>query len=639
MAVRVGGFADASGDGPAGQAEQSECWEIIGFAEFREARCFENPSPQDLKLVEQMQMSCYRKKVSEYEFPIAGIVSTCGMLERPVAVKLPSITRVRKQTMAVPEAVSQDILSSKVVGIGQALQEIVGPSCRRWLLWKCNDINATIMTAMQNQCQFKWPLFPAVARTLGLEVPDQPLPFTVAHTRPEGDAVNDEAESDITDDDDEEGGFVKKQTSPAATMLKFLRFRALLRPGSHLREALAIAADLLGCDVTKVQDPSTFRIPDNDTLRRGLVKVDCGLMLWSRHWWNHGYRAATCLLADSSEQSHYDFFCQRTDSLEIPPKLKLEDRVQLDETRHFRRSILPLGVLGYGETDIAHKVQVLVHTARLLTGSSSALDAWRHSIRGMCTDQGVERSLCDIPFIQDPALVNQVLDDYKANKVPMLGSEPNAFFFPKAVLITGPMHILWNAFEQCVKRTASWPFFQEILSAILAFLGHRGLRERFLQTCFDEGMPGERAVFYNWKHKVVDWKWEYMEEVFAKVSAAISLFLSRFDEQKIKKPIGHVEAADTIDPNCLSKITKAKGDDLKVAALTESYSVFAKAVGHEARWFTGCRCHDHIWKQSVSDLAKTRLFRKEMDGDIEECIWRGRRGSELARGYWRQMVV
>ena len=84
------------------------------------------------------------------------------------------------------------------------------------------------------------------------------------------------------------------------------------------------------------------------------------------------------------------------------------------------------------------------------------------------------------------------------------------------------------------------------------------MRERFLQTCFDEGVPGERAVFHNWKHKVVDWKWAYMEEVFTRLSPAISLFLLRYDEQKIKKPIGHVEADGTIVPNCLAKITKAK---------------------------------------------------------------------------------
>jgi len=130
-----------------------------------------------------------------------------------------------------------------------------------------------------------------------------------------------------------------------------------------------------------------------------------------------------------------------------------------------------------------------------------------------------------------------------------------------------------------------------------------------------------------------------MEEVFARMSPMIGIFLSRFDEAKIKRPIGHAEAtSETVGPSCMSKLAKAKGEADKLGALIEAYNVFSKSVGREARWFTGCPCHDHIWRQPISDLAKLRLFKQEVGDGINECIWRGRRGLELARGHWKQML-
>ena len=96
----------------------------------------------------------------------------------------------------------------------------------------------------------------------------------------------------------------------------------MLRPGTNVRSALLLAAELSG----RSEDLSGLRVPAKETLRRAEVKLDLALMLWSRQLWNNGYQAQSCLLADSSEQNHYDFFCQRMDSLEVPPKLSVEIR-------------------------------------------------------------------------------------------------------------------------------------------------------------------------------------------------------------------------------------------------------------------------------------------------------------------------
>ena len=103
---------------------------------------------------------------------------------------------------------------------------------------------------------------------------------------------------------------------------------------------------------------------------------------------------------------------------------------------------------GYGETDAAHKGQLLIHVARLLTGSDTALEAFRFSVRGMCTDQGsAERALIDMPHVLKPEEVRQTLADYREGKTTLLSSKPMSWFFPRAILITGPMHVYWNAFE------------------------------------------------------------------------------------------------------------------------------------------------------------------------------------------------
>ena len=192
------------------------------------------------------------------------------------------------------------------------------------------------------------------------------------------------------------------------------------------------------------------------------------------------------------------------------------------------------------------------------------------------------------------------------------------------------------------KAMASWDTFKPILSSILALLGHKGLRDRYMQTCLSEEPSSVRRLFKNWRFKVVDWKWEYMEKTFAQLSPAIEIFLDRFDEHKLKIPIGAGGpeiSAETIDPACLVKIKEAKQDKHKLATIVEAFHVFSRQVGRETRWFGGCCCHDHIWRKPLTDQAKLRLFQKEEGSHLRECVWRGRRSSELARGYWRQQAA
>ena len=144
---------------------------------------------------------------------------------------------------------------------------------------------------------------------------------------------------------------------------------------------------------------------------------------------------------------------------------------------------------------------------------------------------------------------------------------------------------------------------------------------------------------------MVDWKWEYMEGLFSALSPLICEFLRTFDAAKIKAPVGHSDEqalSEGIDPKCISKIAGIKGDWRRLSALCEAYRVFCKAAGREARWFTGCSCHDHIWTSDKSQKQKLKLFRQTLQPPSQAataCIWQGRRASDLARGYWRTMLT
>ena len=106
--------------------------------------------------------------------------------------------------------------------------------------------------------------------------------------------------------------------------------------------------------------------------------------------------------ADSSTQNHYDYFCQRSDCLVLRAEATDTELVHQNPTLNFQRVLLPLGVLGYGEGDLAHKMRLVLHAAHLQTGSAESLRRMRWSIRGVCSDQGTERGPCDAPNMVDP---------------------------------------------------------------------------------------------------------------------------------------------------------------------------------------------------------------------------------------------
>eukprot|EP00972_Heterocapsa_arctica_P070561 10424163-Heterocapsa_arctica.AAC.1 len=128
----------------------------------------------------------------------------------------------------------------------------------------------------------------------------------------------------------------------------------------------------------------------------------------------------------------------------------------------FQRTLLPLGVLGYGEGDLAHKMRLVLHALHMQTGSAKALGRMRWSVQGVCSDQGTERGLCEAPNIIDPEKagwglgensqhtllvsfsdftcppqVASTLQEVREGVRALLLSDPESYFFPLAIWVSG----------------------------------------------------------------------------------------------------------------------------------------------------------------------------------------------------------
>ena len=93
----------------------------------------------------------------------------------------------------------------------------------------------------------------------------------------------------------------------------------------------------------------------------------------------------------------------------------------------------------------------------------------------------------------------------------------DAYYFPFGMGTTDPMHIIWNAFEKAITTLELWPEYESQLRGCLAFLGHPRRRQKFMVVA--KLTAQERSALHNWKHKLIDWKWQYMSQMWGKFSS------------------------------------------------------------------------------------------------------------------------
>ena len=104
-------------------------------------------------------------------------------------------------------------------------------------------------------------------------------------------------------------------------------------------------------------------------------------------------------------------------------------------------------------------------------------------------DPGAERGLRNMPRAHDPDAITEAVDHHGAHPEFRVSTDLEALLFPLAVLVTGPLHIVWNAFQTALNLVDWWPELKELISAVLSFLGHsgigwRGTGDALLGPCF-----------------------------------------------------------------------------------------------------------------------------------------------------------
>eukprot|EP00959_Pyramimonas_sp_CCMP1952_P061605 1287394-Pyramimonas_sp.AAC.1 len=224
------------------------------------------------------------------------------------------------------------------------------------------------------------------------------------------------------------------------------------------------------------------------------------------------------LMPDSSPQGGWNFLVVRCDEFAFPANATATEILNTRlETVH-KQKTLPVMVLGRGAASEVHKTCKIIHAGRCNSGK--LFDKWRGEIIGVCSDQGTEALLCDAPNLG----LSTLLPEFKHSLEQIASGDrcpnnaPNFYIFPRAVGVHDCCHAFYNALEETVTKTNVWQQLETHVRNILAFLGDKGLRQLFQAKCLQTVQ--EKNQFKHWWRKLVDWKWEFLQDHLAPSSAA-----------------------------------------------------------------------------------------------------------------------
>ena len=279
-------------------------------------------------------------------------------------------------------------------------------------------------------------------------------------------------------------------------------------------------------DVLQRLQDGRVRVPHRTTLKRAARRLNFLGMLWDRMRWKHDLTVVGAIGIDASDVHDWIFLCTRTDEVYVSSCCSAKDRLDHDYSTSFVSRIEPLATLAHGEASLVNKTHGFFQQT-LNTAGSEGLYRFRWSRVGMITDQGVERGLADIPNVHHMEEIAAALQRVEAGDDLPSAEDAEHFFFPRLLHYTGPLHICWNAFKTQIEQGVGWAEYLLVLRAILYVLGKKSVRRRFL--ALSKVTASQRVLFMNFKKKLVNWKWEYMEEMWQELSACIELFFCVLD--------------------------------------------------------------------------------------------------------------
>ena len=156
---------------------------------------------------------------------------------------------------------------------------------------------------------------------------------------------------------------------------------------------------------------------------------------------------------------------------------------KVDVQKCSRECPRPLMCVGYWAANAAHKLRCAYHIGACSTSDETSMNRWRWSVVGGVSDQGTERLLLDCAHVKELSEIEAAAQQLAASTLPDAPRPPEQFLFPRALGVRGPFHQMYNAFERAVKGAEDWCWLKERISVCLHFLGWRGSRRRFLETC------------------------------------------------------------------------------------------------------------------------------------------------------------
>lgn len=228
------------------------------------------------------------------------------------------------------------------------------------------------------------------------------------------------------------------------------------------------------------------------TLRLARMRLDCVAMLVWRRWWSQTLSAA-------GAKANVYIFCDAS-----PTWRGVElwaSSFDVFDGEGFMRRLFPCVALNTQLVDAKGKTMALLWQIFLLVGPS--FDMVRRMcgrVRGIVTDMGVERKICDMPDVV-AEMFELLCPGFKA------ASNPIEFLWPRAVQVPGWKHQVDLLIRQGLNSMKFFPLWLKRLKALNSFLRQdmylqtmaSGFRQSGLSALADSILAAKLPTFAEWR--------------------------------------------------------------------------------------------------------------------------------------------
>ena len=254
--------------------------------------------------------------------------------------------------------------------------------------------------------------------------------------------------------------------------------------------------------------------PGRHFLAKARLKFDMVAALMARHFFrkvmSQGLRCDFTYFFDGSPASGYE-------SLSCIENAVIAGRISV------RR--LPVTFVGYGHANALCKAMNFLWCLFLETGPYPEILRWKlRCCRGLTTDRGTERFLCDLP-------------DVLPNFLSSIGAEaescpPEEFLFPRGLWTPGWHHTFDNIIKHSLSCAPWFSRWLEQLRGLVKFFRVHTYRERLCRAVAEDDMCTKRLKTR--PARFANWRWSTLKLVLGYFHETIFLLRPVWDETVFK---------------------------------------------------------------------------------------------------------